>query len=158
MSGKLENLYIISKHYVVQYWICTLRLASCDNVSKLQLYVCASVRMYACKLNYSKLEILREYYIFSNLILLYPDEMACAFFSVQYLTLTRQIKIAVDDILMFYFYLSIKIMLDVSSESSAQQRIHLKHQVLFSLKNNEKIFMNVALRVNSVRNVQTKKS
>ena len=38
----------------------------------------------------------------------------------------------------FYFYLSKKIRLDVSSESSAQQRIHLKHQVLFSLKNNEK--------------------
>ena len=28
----------------------------------------------------------------------------------------------------------------MSSESSAEQRIHLKHQVLFSLKNNEKIF------------------
>ena len=33
----------------------------------------------------------------------------------------------------FYFYLSKKIRLE---------RIHLKHQVLFSLKNNEKIFMN----------------
>ena len=32
---------------------------------------------------------------------------------------------------------------DFSCESSAKQRIHLKHQVLFSLKNNEKIFMNV---------------
>ena len=33
--------------------------------------------------------------------------------------------------------------------------IHLKHQVLFSLKNNEKIFMNVmigAIRVISIRN------
>ena len=43
----------------------------------------------------------------------------------------------------FYFYLSKKIRLDVLSESSAWQRIHMKHQVLFSLKNNEKIFMNV---------------
>ena len=41
------------------------------------------------------------------------------------------------------FYLSKKIRLDVSSESSAQQRIHLNHQVLFSLRNDENIFMNV---------------
>ena len=52
--------------------------------------------------------------------------------------LKRQTKIAADDTLMFYFYLSKKIRLDVSSESSAWQRIHMKHQVLFSLKNNEK--------------------
>ena len=57
--------------------------------------------------------------------------------------LKRQTKMAADDILIFYFYLSKKIRLDVSSESSALQRIHLKLQVLFSLKNNEKIFMNV---------------
>ena len=38
----------------------------------------------------------------------------------------------------FYFYLSKKTRLDFSCEM-----IHLKHQVLFSLKNNEKIFMNV---------------
>ena len=43
----------------------------------------------------------------------------------------------------FYFYLSKKIRLDFSCDSSAKQRIHLKHQVLFSLKNNEKFFMNV---------------
>ena len=43
---------------------------------------------------------------------------------------------AADDILIFYFYLSKKTRLDFSRE-----RIHLKHQVLFSLKNNEKIFM-----------------
>ena len=64
----------------------------------------------------------------------------------------RQTKIAADDTLIFYFYLSKikldfscessacfseKIRLGVSSESSARQRIHLKHQVLFSLKNNE---------------------
>ena len=50
---------------------------------------------------------------------------------------------AADDILIFYFYLSKKVRLDLSCESSAQQRIHLKHQVLFSLKNNETIFMHV---------------
>ena len=33
-----------------------------------------------------------------------------------------------------YFYLSKKIRLDFSCETSAWQRIHLKHQVLFSLK------------------------
>ena len=33
--------------------------------------------------------------------------------------------------------------LDVLCESSALQRIHMKYQVLFSLKNNEEIFMNV---------------
>ena len=33
--------------------------------------------------------------------------------------------------------------LDFSCEPSAKQRIHLKHQILFSLKNNEKVFMNV---------------
>ena len=32
-----------------------------------------------------------------------------------------------------------KVRLDVSCESSARQRIHMKHQVLFSLKNNERI-------------------
>ena len=57
--------------------------------------------------------------------------------------LKRQTKIAADDILIFYFYLSKKIKLDFSCESSVRQRIHLKHQTLFSLKNNEKMFMNV---------------
>ena len=52
-------------------------------------------------------------------------------------------KILADDILIICFYLLEKIMLDFSCESSAEQRIHLKHQVLFSLKNNKKIFMNV---------------
>ena len=54
-----------------------------------------------------------------------------------------QTKIGADDILIFYFYLSKKIRYDFSHDSSAYQRIHLKHQVLLSLKNNEKIFMNV---------------
>ena len=52
-------------------------------------------------------------------------------------------KIAADDTLVFYFYLSKEIRLDVSCEASAQQRIHMKCQVLFSLKNNEKVFTNV---------------
>ena len=42
--------------------------------------------------------------------------------------------------LLFYFYLSKEIRLDVSC---AQQRIHMKYEVLFSLKNNEKVFINV---------------
>ena len=45
---------------------------------------------------------------------------------------------------MLYFYLSKKIRLDFSCESSAGQRIHMKHQVLFSLKNNENISMSSA--------------
>ena len=36
-----------------------------------------------------------------------------------------------------------KIRLDFSGESSAKQRIHLKHQVIFSPKTMKKIFMNV---------------
>ena len=43
----------------------------------------------------------------------------------------------------FHFYLLQKIRLDVLCESSALQRIHMKYQVLFSLKNIEEIFMNV---------------
>ena len=56
-----------------------------------------------------------------------------------------QAKIAADDTLIvfffFYFYLLKEIRLDVSYESSARQRIHMKNQVLFSLKNNEKVFI-----------------
>ena len=54
-----------------------------------------------------------------------------------------QTKIAADDTLFFYFYLSKEIRLNVSCESSAKQKIHMKYQVLFSLKNNEKVFINV---------------
>ena len=62
----------------------------------------------------------------------------------QPLSLEAPIKIAADDtIIIFYFYLSKKIRLDVSCESSAVQRIQMKYQVLFSLKNNEEIFLNV---------------
>ena len=66
-----------------------------------------------------------------------------AFSFASNLTLKAPNKIAADNILIFYFYLSKKIKLDFSCEPSAWQRIHLKHQVLFSLKNIEKIFMNV---------------
>ena len=52
-------------------------------------------------------------------------------------------KIAADDTLLFCFYLSKEIRLDVSHEASAEQRIHMKYQVLLSLKNNEKVFINV---------------
>ena len=56
------------------------------------------------------------------------------------LPLMRQTKIAADDTLFFYFYISKEIRLDVSCESSALHRIHMKYKVLFSLKNNEKVF------------------
>ena len=56
---------------------------------------------------------------------------------------------------MFQVNLSEKIRLDVSSESSARQRIHLIHQALFSLKDKSKKlkcrllqFLFSALRVN----------
>ena len=51
------------------------------------------------------------------------------------LPLKRQVRTAQDDNFFFYFYLSKKIRLDISCESSA--RINMKYQVLFSLKNNE---------------------
>ena len=52
-------------------------------------------------------------------------------------------KIQQTTLYFFYFYLSKEIRLDVSCESSARQRIHMKYQVLFSLKNNEIVFINV---------------
>ena len=55
---------------------------------------------------------------------------------LQRLTLKAPSKIAADDTLFFYFYLSKKKRLDVSRES-------MKHQVLFSVKSNEKVFTNV---------------
>ena len=45
---------------------------------------------------------------------------------------------AADDTDFFYFYLAKKLRLDVSCESSAKQRIHMKYQILISLRNNEK--------------------
>ena len=49
------------------------------------------------------------------------------------LTLKASKKIAADDTF-FHFSFSKKIRLEVSCESSAKQRIHMKCQVLFSLK------------------------
>ena len=43
----------------------------------------------------------------------------------------------------YLLYLSEKIRLNFSYESSARQRIHLKLQVIFSLRNNVKIFIYV---------------
>ena len=54
------------------------------------------------------------------------------------ITLKAPITTAADDIHKYFF--SEKIRLDVSSESSARQRIHMKNQVLFSSKDNSKIF------------------
>ena len=60
------------------------------------------------------------------------------------LTLKAPSKIAADDTSIFFnIYLTKKIKLDVSWESSAKQRIHMKYQVLFSLKNNEKLLKTV---------------
>ena len=59
------------------------------------------------------------------------------------LTLKVPSRIAADDTFIFLLYCLKKIRLDVSCESSARQRIHMKYQALFSLKNNEKVFMNV---------------
>ena len=52
--------------------------------------------------------------------------------------LTLKAKFIADDIL-FFFYLSEKISLDISCESSAWQTIHMKYPDLFSLKNKKKI-------------------
>ena len=55
------------------------------------------------------------------------------------LTLREPITTAADDIHKnFFHYFSEKIRLDASSESSARQRILLKHQILFSSKDKSK--------------------
>ena len=56
------------------------------------------------------------------------------------LTIKAPITAAADDIHIYiYFYcFSEKIKLDVSSESSAGQRIHIKYQALFSSKHESK--------------------
>ena len=72
------------------------------------------------------------------------------------LTLKAPITTAADDIHKYLFIVfSEKIRLDVSSESSARQRVHLKHQALFYLKDKSKKlkcrllqFLYGALRVN----------
>ena len=68
------------------------------------------------------------------------------------------ITAAADDIHKYFFHcFSERIRLDVSSESSARQRIHLKYQALFSSKDKSKKlkcrlsqFLFGALRVNGV--------
>ena len=57
--------------------------------------------------------------------------------------LKHQAKLQQTTLLCFYFYRLKKIRLDVSCESSSMQRIHMIYQVLFSLKINEKVFINV---------------
>ena len=54
----------------------------------------------------------------------------------RFLTLKAPITTAADDIHKFIFFpcFSEKTRLNISSESSAGQRIHLKHQALFSLE------------------------
>ena len=55
-----------------------------------------------------------------------------------HLTLKAPITTAADDIIFFFHCFSEKIRLDVSSESSARQRIHMKNQALFSSKDKSK--------------------
>ena len=61
------------------------------------------------------------------------------------LILKAPTKIAADNISIFYCYLQKKIRLDFFMWILCleEDSVHLKHQVLFSLKNNEKIFMSV---------------
>ena len=55
------------------------------------------------------------------------------------LTLKAPITTAADDIYKYFFHCFLeKIRLDVSSESSARQRIHMKNQALFSSKDKSK--------------------
>ena len=58
------------------------------------------------------------------------------------LPLKRQIKIAADGILIFYFYLSKKIWPDFSCESCLTEDSLETSSLIFLGKNNEKIFMN----------------
>ena len=59
--------------------------------------------------------------------------------AVSYSTLKGPITTAADDIhKSFFIVFSEKIRLDVSRESSARQRIHMKNQALFSLKDKSK--------------------
>ena len=60
-------------------------------------------------------------------------------FCLEVLTLRAPITTAADDIHKYFFHcFSEKIRHDVSSESSAKQRIHMKNQALFSLKDKSK--------------------
>ena len=63
----------------------------------------------------------------------------CRFNNFHRCSLKAQITNAADDIYKFLFYcFSEKIRLDVLSEASARQRIHMKNQALFSLKDKSK--------------------
>ena len=53
-------------------------------------------------------------------------------------TIKVPITTAADDSLEYFYCISDKIMLDISCESSAWQRIHMKHQTLFSLQDKSK--------------------
>ena len=61
--------------------------------------------------------------------------------SIDYIII-RQTKIAADDILIFYFYLSKKVRLDFSGELCLAEDSLETSSLIFSLKNNENIFMN----------------
>ena len=54
------------------------------------------------------------------------------------LTLKRQSRLQQTTFINIFHCFSAKIRLDVSSESSARQRIHMKNQALFSLKDKSK--------------------
>ena len=64
--------------------------------------------------------------------------LAKVLFILCYLTLKVPITTAADDIHKYFFIVSQKIRLDVSGESSAGQRIHMKNQALFSSKDKSK--------------------
>ena len=55
-----------------------------------------------------------------------------------HLSLKAPVTTAADDIHKYFHCFSEKIKLDVSSESSARQRIHVKNQALFSSKDKSK--------------------
>ena len=58
---------------------------------------------------------------------------------LEFLTLKAPVTTAADDIHYYFFHcFSGKIRLNVSSESSAGQRIHMKNQALFSPKDKSK--------------------
>ena len=61
--------------------------------------------------------------------------------SNMHLTLKVPITAAADDIHKYFFIASEKIRLDVSSESSARQRIHMKKSSLIFFENKKKIIM-----------------
>ena len=96
-----------------------------------------------------------ENYLLSELN---PVEMGCKEENYRVTALKAPIRTAADDIHTYFFivFFSEKISLDVSTESFAWQRIHLKHQALFSSKDKSKKlkcrllqFLFGALRVNT---------